>query len=93
MTDHVFLQIEFVKDKTTKEPFSTDAAIAFHIQETGLKAEYAISLYAAPGTVDGVRGDHVIIAPPYNVSKEEIDIIVDTTVRVLDAVFAQAPGS
>ncbi|OJJ63737.1 hypothetical protein ASPSYDRAFT_38368 [Aspergillus sydowii CBS 593.65] len=89
----LFWGIEFVKDKTTKEPFSTDAAIAFHIQETGLKPEYAISLYAASGTVDGTRGDHVIIAPAYNVSKEEIDVIVDTTVRVLDAVFAQVPGS
>lgn len=93
LTDHICWQIEFVKDKTTKEPFSTDAAIAFHIQETGLKPEYAISLYAASGTVDGTRGDHVIIAPAYNVSKEEIDVIVDTTVRVLDAVFAQVPGS
>ncbi|KAL4915538.1 pyridoxal phosphate-dependent transferase [Aspergillus aurantiobrunneus] len=89
----LFWGIEFVRDKATKEPFSTDAAVAFRIQETGLKPEYGISLYAASGTVDGTRGDHVILAPAYNVTKEEIDIIVKTTAQVLDVVFAQVPGN
>ena len=52
-------------------------------------SSYGISLYAAAGTVDGVRGDHALLAPPYNVSMEEIDIIVDTTERVVKDVFAQ----
>ncbi|KAL4880896.1 pyridoxal phosphate-dependent transferase [Aspergillus karnatakaensis] len=85
----LFWGLEFVKDKATKEPFEPEAAIAFRLQESGLKPEYGISLYASSGTVDGVRGDHVILAPPYNVTKEEIDIIVETTARVLEEVFAQ----
>ncbi|KAL2824932.1 pyridoxal phosphate-dependent transferase [Aspergillus cavernicola] len=85
----LFWGIELVRDKVTKEPFSPEAAVAFRIQETGLNPEYGMSLYASPGTVDGIRGDHAILAPPYNVTKEEIDIIVETTVRVLDAVFDQ----
>ncbi|KAL4781411.1 pyridoxal phosphate-dependent transferase [Aspergillus varians] len=89
----LFWGIEFVKDKATKEPFGTEAAVAFRIQETGVKPEYGISLYAASGCVDGMSGDHVILAPAYNVTKEEIDIIVDTTVRVLDAVFAHVPDN
>lgn len=83
------MQLEFVKDKQTKEPFPPSAAVAFHVQETGLKPEYAISLYSAAGTVDGTRGDHVLLAPPYTVTKEEIDIIVDTIAKVLDEVFAK----
>lgn len=50
---------------------------------------HGISLYAAGGTVDGVRGDHVLLAPPYNVSKEEIDYIVETTERVVENVFTK----
>jgi hypothetical protein len=81
-----------VKNKETKEPWPVDIPVATYIQETGLNPDYAISLYAASGTVDGTRGDHVLLAPPYNVSKEEIDIIVDTTARVIDRVFEQIGG-
>lgn len=84
-----FQQIEFVKDRTTKEPFSPERGVAGLIQETGLMPSYGISLYAAAGTVDGIRGDHAILAPPYNVSKEEIDFIIETTERVVKDVFAQ----
>lgn len=76
-----------MKDKITKEPFDPKTRLSFLIQEKGLRPEYAISLYGSPGTVDGVRGDHVILAPPYIVSKEEIDIIVDVTAKVLEEVF------
>jgi adenosylmethionine-8-amino-7-oxononanoate aminotransferase len=37
------------------------------------------------GTIDGRQGDHVILAPPYNVTAAEIDMIVD---RFGDAVEA-----
>lgn len=75
-----------MKDKTSKEPFDPSTRLSFHIQEKGLQPEYSVSLYGSPGTVDGVRGDHVILAPPYNVSKEEIDIIVNVFRKVLTAV-------
>ncbi|GFG23773.1 uncharacterized aminotransferase C1771.03c [Aspergillus udagawae] len=84
----LFWEIEFVKDKTAKEPFAPETAVAFHIQETGLKPVHGISLYAASGCVDGIRGDHVLLAPPYNVTKEEIDIIVETARKVIEEVFA-----
>lgn len=82
------MQIEFVKDKATKEPFDPSVRLNFQIQEMGLRPEYAICLYGSGGTVDGIRGDHVLLAPPYTVSKEEIDVIVDTTAKILTAVFA-----
>lgn len=82
------MQIEFVKDRATKEPFDPNIRLSFQVQEMGLRPEYAISLYGSAGTVDGVRGDHVLLAPPYTVSKEEIDIIVETTAKILTEVFA-----
>ncbi|KAJ5286617.1 Pyridoxal phosphate-dependent transferase major region subdomain 2 [Penicillium angulare] len=83
----LFWGMEFVKDKTTKEPFDKETRLSALIQEKGLCPEFAISLYGCSGTVDGISGDHVILAPPYIVSKEEIDIIVDVTAKVLEAVF------
>lgn len=59
------------------------------IQETALRPEYGVSLYGSAGTVDGIRGDHVLLAPPYIVSKEEVDIIVDTLAKVLTEVFGK----
>ena len=83
------VQIEFVKDRETKEPFGPELGVAFQVQEKGLDPEFGVSLYAANGTVDCMRGDHIILAPPYNVSKEEIGIIVDTAAKVIDVVFAK----
>ncbi|CEO59524.1 Putative Adenosylmethionine-8-amino-7-oxononanoate aminotransferase [Penicillium brasilianum] len=85
----LFWGLEFVKDRTTKEPFDPKSRLSFHIQEKGLQPEYAVSLYGCTGTVDGIRGDHVVLAPPYIVTKEEIDTLVDVLARVLTDVLAE----
>jgi adenosylmethionine-8-amino-7-oxononanoate aminotransferase len=33
--------------------------------------------------VDGVKGDHMLIAPPYTITEEEITFLVDTLVAAL----------
>lgn len=38
-------------------------------------------------TIEGKAGDHIFLSPPYNVTKEEIDTIVDVTGKVFDKVF------
>ncbi|KAJ5991734.1 hypothetical protein N7451_007458 [Penicillium sp. IBT 35674x] len=83
----LFWGIEFVKDKTTKEPFDPATRLSSLIQEKGLCSEHSLSLYGNPGTVDGVRGDHVLLSPPFTVSKEEIDLIVDGAAKVLAEVL------
>jgi hypothetical protein len=37
--------------------------------------------------VDGRRGDHVLLAPPYNVTDGELDMIVDLLGQTMDAVL------
>ena len=81
-------QIEFVKDKSTKEPFDPSLAVAMTVHEKGMSEPYNISLYPGSGTVDGRRGDHVIISPAYNVTEAEINIIVDLAAKVIEDVFA-----
>ena len=50
---------------------------------------FNISLYPGTGTVDGRRGDHILLAPAYNVTEEEIRYIVDTTTLVIKQFFRQ----
>ncbi|QQK48430.1 Pyridoxal phosphate-dependent transferase, major region, subdomain 2 [Penicillium digitatum] len=84
----LFWGLEFVKDKATKEPFDPKDRLSYRIQEKGLEPEHGVSLYGCSGTVDGVKGDHLMLAPPNIVSEEEIDIIVATLGNVLKEVFA-----
>ncbi|OAG24162.1 PLP-dependent transferase [Alternaria alternata] len=51
---------------------------------SGLKDGYNVYMYPGSGTVDGNRGDHVIIAPAYNITDTDVEFIVD---RVSKTVF------
>ena len=70
----VFAGIEFVKDKETKEPF--DPSIQFNTRVVEQCYENGLLVYPGTGTVDGVRGDHIQVAPPLVVTKDEIDEII-----------------
>jgi adenosylmethionine-8-amino-7-oxononanoate aminotransferase len=42
------------------------------------------------GTIDGARGDHVLLAPPFIISDEELDLLVERLRVALDTAIAQA---
>ena len=76
-------QVEFVIDKRTKAPFPRQANVAQLVHETGLNDE-CISLYPGTGTKDGISGDHILLAPAYNLGSQEIEQIalkVRNTIR------------
>ena len=77
-----FVGIELVEDRETKEPFSPDHALVKKIMAAGL--DNGLIVYPTGGNVDGVKGDQVIIAPPYNATREELDEIVDIFTEVVD---------
>lgn len=56
----------------------------------GMEKPYSISLYPGTGCADGQSGDHIIVAPAYTVTSEEIRQIVETTVAVITQFFAQS---
>jgi adenosylmethionine-8-amino-7-oxononanoate aminotransferase len=55
----------------------------------GMEDKYSICLYPGTGTVDGKTGDHVIVSPPYNVTRSQIELIVDKTTQVIESYFAE----
>ncbi|KAG9532902.1 PLP-dependent transferase, partial [Aureobasidium melanogenum] len=86
----LFWGIEFVKDKTTKEPFDPKENVATNIHERGLSNPHNITLYPGTGTADGKIGDHILLAPAYNVTAEVIELIVQKTARVIEEYFQAA---
>jgi adenosylmethionine-8-amino-7-oxononanoate aminotransferase len=82
----LLLGLEFVKDKATREPFPKEAGIAEKIRQAAL--EKNVLLYPGQGTVDGSRGDHVLIAPPFVIQAEECELITEALRYGLDKVVA-----
>ncbi|KAK4126063.1 PLP-dependent transferase [Parathielavia appendiculata] len=83
----LFWGIEFVADKQTMDPFPVDDHVALAVCELGLSVEYGISVYPGTGSADGIRGDHIIISPAFNVRKDEIEWIVETVGRLVNDFF------
>lgn len=77
----LFIGIELVENKSTKQPFSPEEHVDLQIQEAIWQKRVAV--YPGHGTANGISGDHVLIAPPFNVTKAEIDIIIRTVAEVL----------
>jgi adenosylmethionine-8-amino-7-oxononanoate aminotransferase len=79
----LFYGIEIVADRATKEPF--DPALKMHARIKRLALERGLACYPAGGTVDGVKGDHVLLAPPYICTPRDIEMIVERLGEAVDA--------
>lgn len=58
----------------------------------GMEREYSVSLYPGSGTVDGRVGDHVLLAPAYNVTRSDVELIVSLTAKVIRDFFEERMG-
>jgi adenosylmethionine-8-amino-7-oxononanoate aminotransferase len=82
----LFRAIEIVQDRASKAPF--DPALKAHARIKKAAFERGLACYPMGGTLDGKSGDHVLLAPPYIASAEEIDMIVDRLGAAVDAVVS-----
>ncbi len=76
--------LEFVADRSTKEPFPTNRGLAKAIADAAF--ERGLIVYPSSGNADGRRGDQIMIAPPLVVSDEQLDEIVGLLVETVNAV-------
>jgi adenosylmethionine-8-amino-7-oxononanoate aminotransferase len=81
----LLLGIEFVKDKSTREPFPKEQNIAERIRQVAL--DQNVLTYPMQGCVDGFNGDHILLAPPFILSPQESDQIAGTLHSALLKVF------
>lgn len=63
--------VEFVSDKKTKKPFAPELNFAGGVTSAALKR--GLLVYPIQGCVDGISGDHLLIAPPAVITAEQID--------------------
>lgn len=70
----LFWSVELVANRESKEPFATSYDLAPRIQRQALAR--GVMTYPVKGCADGIRGDHVLLAPSYTSSVAEIDHIV-----------------
>ena len=84
----LFWTAEVVADRATKEPFDAKINMAGRILETAKKA--GVICYPSQGCADGVKGDHVLLAPCFTSTEAEIDQIVDVMATTIEAETAAA---
>ena len=77
--------IEFVKDKVTHGPFPREENIAERIREAALDEN--VLTYPTQGCVDGLRGDHLLLAPPFIVTPQESALIAKALQSALNKVL------
>jgi adenosylmethionine-8-amino-7-oxononanoate aminotransferase len=82
-----FICTELVADRKTKKPFDASQKLFLHIRQQAL--ENGLVCYPVGGNVDGVNGDVVILAPPYNASDDELGEIVDKMAKSVKQVLAR----
>jgi hypothetical protein len=74
--------VEFVADKATKQPFDSELNFSGRVAQAAVKR--GLLVYPMQGCVDGVSGDHVLIAPPAVITADEIDWSVKQLREAID---------
>ena len=84
----LFWTVEVVADRGSKAPFDPKLNMAGRILNTAKEA--GVICYPSQGCADGTAGDHVLLAPCFTSTDEEIDIIVDVMARTIEQETAAA---
>jgi adenosylmethionine-8-amino-7-oxononanoate aminotransferase len=76
--------VEFVSEKKSKQPFPPELNIAGKVGQAA--AERCLLVYPMQGCVDGIAGDHLLLAPPATISEEQMQWAVEHLQRTIQTV-------
>ena len=82
----LFWTAELVQDSATKQPFDATLGLAPKIQKIAL--DLGLMCYPSQGCADGTQGDHVLLAPAYTSTREEIETICDLITQAIETALA-----
>ncbi len=85
----LFWGVELVQDRSSKATF--DPAFKLHAKVKAQAMAHGLLCYPMGGTIDGLHGDHVLLAPPFISSEAELDQVVERLGDAIDTVLAQQP--
>ena len=83
----LFRGLELVADCKTKDPFDPSRAINKKIKTAAM--EYGLMCYPMGGTIDGNCGDHVLLAPPFIITEDQVEELVEKLNSAIKTVFEQ----
>ena len=77
----MMIGIELVADRESKEPFARAKQVTERVLAAG--RENGLLLYSSTGHVDGHDGDLVMLGPPFVLTDEDADALVERTVAAI----------
>jgi adenosylmethionine-8-amino-7-oxononanoate aminotransferase len=83
--------IEFVRDRPSREPFRPGVRFAGRVVEEAWRLR--MLLRSDTGDIDGVSGEHVLLAPPFIASRAELTEIIQRLDEAISRVEAEEPMS
>ncbi len=86
----LFAGIELVRDKQTRAAF--DPALKLNAAIKRACLDKGLMVYPMGGTIDGQQGDHILIAPPFIVTQQQLDFVVETLKQVIIQETHKAAG-
>jgi adenosylmethionine-8-amino-7-oxononanoate aminotransferase len=87
----LFAGVELVSDRSSKEPFDPKRKLHARVKKEAMAR--GLMVYPMGGTIDGVKGDHVLLAPPFIVDAQDVDRIVERLGDAIDAAVKDIPSS
>ena len=83
----LFRGLEVVQDRDSKQPF--DPALGIHKKIKAAAMQHGLMCYPMGGTLDGRQGDHVLLAPPFIISEEQIDELISKLAKAVEQALTQ----
>ena len=84
----LFRALELVADRASKVPFAPELRLHARVKAAAMRE--GLCVYPMGGTIDGARGDHVLLAPPYIIRESELDEVVARLARAIDGAITEA---
>ena len=81
----LFVGVEFVQDRSSKAAFDPRLKVYAQLKASGM--QHGLLTYPSGGTIDGVRGDHVLLAPPFICTETDIEVISERFLKAVQAVL------
>ena len=79
----LFMGLELVQDRATKAPFAPERKLHAAVKAEAMKR--GLMVFPMGGTVDGYKGDHVLLAPPFIATEVDLGEIVMRLEEALNA--------
>ena len=84
------MALELVADRASKTPY--DPSLAMHQRVKREAMDRGMICYPMGGIIDGKSGDHVLVAPPYIATDDDLAEIVDRLGAAVDAAVGSIAG-